>query len=60
MKNIIKKDSGGYSVVLNGIIIGDATTMKEARNMIAQYKRNLKHSNLVHKYTKFSNDFKSK
>ncbi|BEH88282.1 hypothetical protein [Klebsiella phage phiKp_21] len=60
MKNIIKKDSGGYSVVLNGIVIGDATTMKEARNMIAQYKRKLKYSNLVHKYTKFSNDFKSK
>lgn len=70
MKNIIKKDSGGYTVVLNGIVIGDATTMKEARNMISQYQRNLKYSNSVNKYIKFSNlvnkyikisnDFKSK
>lgn len=55
MKNFHIKEvpTGGYDVMYNSITIDHRSTKKEARKVMAEKKRNLKYSNLVHKFQVF-------
>lgn len=51
-----KNSFGTYDINLGTNIIGTRGTVKEARNLIAEIKRNIKHSNLVNKVFQYSNN----
>lgn len=54
------KAGGGYEIMFGTNVIDSADTLKEARNKIAKYKREMKFSNLISKYFTYSDDFKKK
>lgn len=51
-----KNQNGLYDVTLGTNIVGTTTTVKEARNKIAEIKRNAKRSNLITKLYLYSNN----
>lgn len=54
------KAGGGYEIMLGTNVIDSADTLKEARNKIAKFKREMKFSNLVNKYFNYSDSLKKK
>ncbi|AMM43600.1 hypothetical protein FDG95_gp391 [Pectobacterium phage vB_PcaM_CBB] len=54
------KAGGGYEIMFGNNVIDSADTLKEARNKIAKFKREMKFSNLVNKYFNYSDNLKKK